>query len=146
MMPTSTRSQQGRHRPSFMPHDEYGPEGDRSHVSWFSEYAYERDGQWLREVTLDFTLAAHFPKGGAEIMVSCEIPAEQNDPRISEVVRLAHEAALQNLNHALALARRKISEDAFKDAISRQSHLVAHAFLTRAVRVAKRKNRRTGLA
>ena len=113
--------------------------GDRSHVSWFSEYTYERRGSWFREVTLDFCLNANLPQGGAHIAISCEIPAQPDDPRVSEVIRKAHAVALEHLHRALALCRHKISEDAFKDGISRQSHLVARELLLRALRLAREK-------
>jgi hypothetical protein len=113
--------------------------GDRSHVSWVAEYAFERQGRWLREVTLDFHLEPDWPQGGAQISVSCEIPADIEDPRWSEVVQRANRVALDHLNRALALAECKITEDAFQDVVSRQSHRVAHEFLRRALRVAREK-------
>jgi hypothetical protein len=105
-------------------------------VSFFSE-AFERGGRWFRSVNLDFELSPKHPNGGAFVYLQFDIPAEEDDPRFSGVFQRAHALAREHLRRALALSERKISEDAFKDEISRASHRAAHALLTRAIELAQ---------
>ena len=108
---------------------------DRSYVSFFSE-AFERRGRRFRSVNLDLELGYEHPAGGAFLYLQFDIPAAEDDPRVSEVSQRAHALAREHLRRALALSERKISEDAVKDEISRASHRAAHALLTRAIELA----------
>ena len=110
---------------------------DRSRVSFVSE-AFERAGRCFRSVSLDFELSHKHPDGGASVHLQFDLPAEQDDPRLSEVFQRAHAVAREHLRRALALSDRKVSEDAFKDVVSRESHRVAHSLLSRAIELAER--------
>ena len=110
---------------------------DKSYISYFSPDVFERSGLRLREISLEFVLAADRPTGGAHIIMQCDIPVA-DDERISDVVRLSHRAAMDYLQRAIALADDE--EAGTTDETRRRAHRMARGHLFRALALAERKS------
>ena len=110
---------------------------DKSYISYFSPDVFERNGLRLREISLEFVLAADRPTGGAHIIMQCDIPAG-DDERISDVVRQSHRAAVAYLQRAIAMADGE-GADATDD-IKGLAHRIARDHLFRALALAEGKS------